>query len=476
MGEGEQMSKKKSLLDGLGMGEEKNNVAQDTFDKLIYEDIQKESSPLKEQVSRGAKILGTFPELAQDVFASLYKNEPRLTKQVPYGTELNRKQVETFMDSDQYPRLRDYTTLDDYSAALASITVLTEVATRLEEDEEMRKAAEEQNKQNQNKEPQTPEERQQQQQQAKQRANQLSSKIRRAVNAGMAKATKEAEENSDAMAAMGWGDEASEFKKVPFQDKQVLMERFQMVKQVAKYIGRMRNLAMLSRSEKIKSTQVELCGVTFGDNVAKALPQELASLIHPVLKFDFYRKLAEKQLLQYELKRNEKRGKGHVICLLDDSGSMYNGDINLQAKGALFGLMECARLDKRNFAANIFASTGDEYKREYKEGKISPADAMDLLSVSFGGGTDYDGPMRWALEMSSKAEYKNADIIIITDGQCKLGDAVKKQVLKAKKDIGLKVHAIMIDCCGCTNDLKEWCNSIYTNLDSDTMEDVMSSL
>ena len=270
-------------------------------------------------------------------------------------------------------------------------------------------------------------------------------------------------------------DGVSVAKEVELKDKLENMGA-QMVKQVAKYIGRMRNLAMLSRSEKIKSTQVELCGVTFGDNVAKALPQELASLIHPVLKFDFYRKLAEKQLLQYELKRNEKKGKGHVICLLDDSGSMYNGDINLQAKGALFGLMECARLDKRNFAVNIFASTGNEYKREYKEGKISPADAMDLLSVSFGGGTDYDGPMRWALEMSSKAEYKNADIVIITDGQCELGDAVKEQVLKAKKDTGLKVHAIMIDGCGSANDLKEWCNSIYTNLDSDTMEDVMSSL
>jgi len=237
----------------------------------------------------------------------------------------------------------------------------------------------------------------------------------------------------------------------------------------------MKELALSSRASKIKSNQVELCGITMGNDITKALPQELTELNHPVLKYNFYRKFAERQLLQYELKKNEDKGKGHIICLVDDSGSMYGGN-NIIARGAMFGLMECAKRDKRNFACDIFSSYREEYKREILNGSATIQDTMDLLTASFGGGTDYEAPIKYAMEIAKKNEFQNADIVIITDGECELRESTKKELIKFKEETGTKVVAICLGYYGNGLDLEKWCDSIYKDLGNETLSEIYKNL
>lgn len=465
--------------------DEKNNITQDSFDKMVFDDTVSSSPNLKKIISDGSKVLKTFPELSQDLFASLYKLDPHLTKDTPMGTELNRKQIETFMENNEYQDIRDYTTLDDYSAGMASITVMEEVYKRIMEDEELRKLAEEQNQQddkpndkNKDGSPKSKEQQQQEQQEKQKQmqnsVNKASSKIRRAIRAGMEKAKQEAEENNDGLEAMGWGSENGEFKRLPFQDKQTLLEQLRKMKEVVKIIGRMKQLAITTKASKIRSNQVELCGVTMGNNIDKALPQELSKLTHPLLKYDFYRKLAEHQLLQYELKRNETVGKGHIVCLVDDSGSMYGGQREL-AKGAMFALLETARADKRNFACDIFSSGGDEYKKEILHGEATMQDTMDLLTAGFCGGTSYEEPISWGIEKCQENEFKKADIVMITDGCCNLSNKMLDKLNKFKKETGTRFITIAIGGYG-IDTLKKFSDSVYTDLGMDTMSDVMKEL
>ena len=464
------MKQHNSLFDEL---QDQNNVVHDSFDKILFEEIQKQGKKITADIKRGTSLLKAFPALAEDVFNSLYKLEPTLTDYTPFGTEMNRKQVESFMESSQYESLRDYTRLDDFYSASAFSTILEEVITKLQEDEELKKLAQQQNQmsdKNKDGSPKSDKQKQQDQQQATNNANKASGKIRQAIRQGIKRATKEAEDNSETIEGLGWGSESGEFKRMSFDDKETLIKQLAKVKDMAKVIGRMKALAVASHASKIKSNQIELCGVTMGDNIAKALPQELAELNPPLLKYNFFRKFSEKQLLQYELKRNEKQGKGHIICLVDDSGSMYPNN-NVLAKGAMFGLMECAKKDKRNFACDIFSSRNEEYRKEVLGGKATIQDTMDLLTASYGNGTDYDKPMEYALDLITKSEFKKADIVIITDGCCDLSPAIIKKVNEMRKETETKVIAISFDSYA-KQGLSEWCDSIYTDLGDESLSEI----
>ena len=76
---------------------DKQNIYQDTFDGLVFEDIKNQSPKIRERIKKGQELLTLFPELEKDIFAALYKNDPQLVPEAPYGTQLNRKQLETFM-------------------------------------------------------------------------------------------------------------------------------------------------------------------------------------------------------------------------------------------------------------------------------------------------------------------------------------------------------------------------------------------
>lgn len=463
-----------------GKDGKKNNIIQDGFDEMIWNEMRNKSPKIRQEIDKGQEVLHSFLSLSQDIFASLYKGTPVLTDTVPYGTELNRKQVETFLESQECEDLRMYTQLDDYASAVSCTTVLDEITTRLKEDENLRKLAEEQNKENKEEEEETKDDSPEQQEKKQQQRDKMQSminnsagNIRRAVNAGIKKAKQEAEENAEAINSLGWDNSKSELTHMPFKDRDVLMQQLKRVKDLSKYIGRMRALATATSSTKIRSNQVELCGVTMGNDIARALPQELVQLRHPLLRYNIYSKLAEHQLLQYEMKRNEKMGRGHIICLVDDSGSMY-GEASKLARGAMFGLLECAKLDKRNFAVDIFSDTNSEYKKEFKGGKATIQETLDILGVNFGGGTDYDGPIKWAMKKIEEAEYKNADIVIITDGQCRLADHIRKELVEIKKKTGTKIVGIML--CGTPQELSQWCDNIYTDLGDDTMSDIMNNI
>lgn len=454
---------------------ERQNVIQDTFDKLTWDDLRKKSDVLTQRIIEGQGYLDLFPELAQDIFASLYKGEPSLTETCPSGTELNRKQVETFMESEQYDSVRTYTTFDDFSSALACSDVMSEVIHRFQNDEDLRKLAEEQNGQGDKDSDGDGDGENGDGQDFGNKVNQFASKIRQAIKAGLKKAEKRAEENEEAFEALGCGTDSGERKNMSFEDKQTLLDQYRKVKEMAKYIGKYRNLSTSARSERISSTRTELCGVTMGSEITRALPQELSNLNHPVLKYDFFRKMQEHQLLQYELEVNEPTGMGSIVCLVDDSGSMYDENEYI-ARGIMFGLLECAKKDKRNFAVDIFSYCDDNFKMEIPNGDYTPKQMLDLLSVSYGYGTSFEEPMQYAVDVISTDKFKNADIVIITDDACRLSDSFVEKLKKFKEEHDVKVTMINVSGYLDKEDIKRWVDSVYMDLGDESVTEVYKNI
>lgn len=457
------------------MKKEMQNVIQDTFDALTWNDLRKKSDVLTQKINEGQDFLDLFPELAQDIFASLYKGEPTLTETCPTGTELNRKQVETLMESEQYDSVRAYTTFDDFSSALACSDVMSTVIQKFRDDEEMRKLAQQQNDANKPKKYGDDNEGEGDGNDLGNAVNKLSSKIRQAVKSGLKKAQKKAEENEEAFSALGCGTESAERKSMSFEDKETLLEQYRKVKEMAKYIGKYRNLSTSARAERIKSTKTELCGVTMGNSITRALPQELASLNHPVLKYDFFRKMQEHQLLQYELEVDEPTGMGSIVCLVDDSGSMYP-DCEPIARGVMFGLLECAKKDNRNFACDIFAYDGNEAKFEIPNGNYTPKEMIEMLSVSFMGGTSYVSPLNYAMSVIETDKFKNSDIIMVTDDACRLPDYMVEKIVNFKKEHDVKITMINIGGYLDKEDISRWVDNVYTDLGDETLTEVYKNV
>ena len=451
---------------------ENNNIIQDMFDEITFMEIVNKSEKLRDSIERGKRSLDLFPALAQDIYASLYRNDPQLTDEIPYGTEFNRKNIETFMDDQRFLDIRGYSVLDDFSSASATYAIMDEVIYRLENDEEFKKLAQQQNDM-QNKDEEDKSEASEQMTSA---SSQMQNKIRQAMRTAIKHAQEELEEQEEAFSTIGWSKEDGEFKRMSFEDKDLFLEQYKKVKEMAKYIGKYKDLATSSRVSRVKDIRTELCGVTMGNEITRALPQELVQLSHPVLKYDTYRKMHERQLLQYELEMNEERGEGSIICLVDDSGSMYP-ETETIARGIMFGLMKCAEKDKRNFACDIFSSCYNNFYCDIPNGKPSPQNVIDLLTTSFQGGTDYDKPLRFAIDKVKETGYKDADIVMITDGECQVTDSYLKELIELKEKYDCKISVILIGrCTYYADNIEKWADYVYQDLKDETLTEVYKSM
>lgn len=453
-----------------------NNIIQDMFDELTFKEIVGKSKKLQESIERGTRSLDLFPALAQDLYSSLYRNDPQLTDEPPYGTEFNRKNIETFMEDQRFTDIRGYSVLDDFSSASATYAIMDEIIYRLENDEEFKNLAQQQNDMKNKKD----EDKGEASQQMKQASNQMQNKIRQALRVGIKQAQQELQENEEAFASIGWGKEDGEMKKMSFEDKDLFIQQYKKVQDMARYIGKYKDLASSSRVSRVKDIRTELCGVTMGNNITRALPQELIQLSHPLLKYDVYRKMQERQLLQYELEMEETRGEGSIICLVDDSGSMYP-ELEPIARGIMFGLMKCAEKDNRNFSCDIFSSSRNNFTCDILKGKPSPKNVIDLLSVSFEGGTDYGQPLRFALDKITESEFKDGDIVLITDGECALSTNIINEIVDVKEKYDCKITTVLVGDAANNrwidmDNLRKWSDYIYTDLGDETLTEIYKNM
>jgi len=130
----------------------------------------------------------------------------------------------------------------------------------------------------------------------------------------------------------------------------------------------------------------------------------VSALGHPRRRLDFGRKYLERGLLQYELRPRPKNAKGPIICLIDASGSMGGDRIEWAAAVGL-ALLDIARSQKRDFAGAYFQGPGSQlqtFRFLHKE-PYDPREILRFATVGAGGGTDFEQPLGWALDVQGEA-------------------------------------------------------------------------
>ena len=78
-------------------------------------------------------------------------------------------------------------------------------------------------------------------------------------------------------------------------------------------------------------------------------------------------------------------------------------------------------------------------------GNCDSADIMDAVSYFINGGTDYERPLNTACDaIREDKDFKQADIVFITDGCCQVTDGWLEQFLIAKKKWQFSVISVVI--------------------------------
>jgi uncharacterized protein with von Willebrand factor type A (vWA) domain len=220
------------------------------------------------------------------------------------------------------------------------------------------------------------------------------------------------------------------------------------LKRLAQMVGRMRESAFRLRKRNFERVNQETYAVERGAAIARLLPQELVGIRHPILRRDFQRRLIEGTLQVYELRGIEEKGRGPMVVCLDGSSSMA-GDKELWAKAVALTLLEIARRQRRLFRFLCFSSADQPlWSLDLNPGsryEIDERKVYDLAEYFPGGGTDFEVPLNAAVECLAAARYKRGDIVLITDGECRVSSEWLTRFRADKARHGFFVFSVLID-------------------------------
>ncbi len=209
-------------------------------------------------------------------------------------------------------------------------------------------------------------------------------------------------------------------------------------------VGKKREIARRSQYQKKRKMQYIIDKVAVGDRFDALIDEEITTLSMEVFSDDFYDRFLNRSLLVYEMEGHAARDRGPIILCYDGSGSMEGIKIE-ETKALLVAFIEVARIQKRRLITLQFASkTEPLYIQEFNPNHVTIEEIMRLLGHFIRGGTDFETPLKAAMELLKEDRYRHADILMITDGFSDIREGFKKEFNQWKSAMAFKLYAIII--------------------------------
>ncbi|MCA9515883.1 MAG: VWA domain-containing protein [Myxococcales bacterium] len=228
-----------------------------------------------------------------------------------------------------------------------------------------------------------------------------------------------------------------------------LLERLPELKRIADSLGKLEAEARAARGVE-RGRRTDVVGVTVGGELRDALASELALLADPDAEDLFYARVIDRRLLTLELAgpdegaSNKPSRPGPVIACVDTSGSM-RGDAEARAKALLLAVARRVLLAGRRMTVLLFGGRGSVTEVTLRPGKVDLDAVTRLLLTSYYGGTDFDGPIERALDLREREPaFARADLLFVTDGNCRLGDKVARRLEEVRQKRQLEVVSVIV--------------------------------
>lgn len=272
-------------------------------------------------------------------------------------------------------------------------------------------------------------------------------KQRELARIGIAAANQAKDEMQDILdTVQAWGLEAGELTHESFEEVQHILDRVKRnpaLKQFYKMLGNLRRIAARKAKSKARGENVFVAKLETGDDIKRATRRELVALTHPALQVQARMRWARGELQLRGQKSRQKLGHGAVVVCEDASGSM-NGAKQQWTKALILAMVTFAKLQKRTFGWVLFDSYVHQAK-SFLKGVLSAREMLEIAESRAGGGTDFERPLRKAIEMIKQEGLKKADIVLITDGMCAVSDAFLQELLAVKKAPEVNIYTVLVN-------------------------------
>lgn len=271
-------------------------------------------------------------------------------------------------------------------------------------------------------------------------------RARLALRAPIEQAVKQVGDDLAKEAALfrGWGVDDAEVENMSFEERAKMARLLQShhLSEFVQELGRWRAMQKAQYAKRTVKARDEVYDVELTGNLPDVIASELAHLGSDMGRLDFMIRMSEGQLLGKKYRGKERQGQGGIFCLIDTSSSMKQKDQGgkpreLFAKGTGLAMLAQARAEKRDFVGIVFSTVGKIKVFHFPKGESDLQQVLDFTSTFLAGGTDFQGPLDLAMELIEKdfntEGRAKADMVLITDDECKVTAEWEAQ-FKARKD------------------------------------------
>ena len=203
-----------------------------------------------------------------------------------------------------------------------------------------------------------------------------------------------------------------------------------------------------ARPAKTDDAGWDACGVKESGDIASVIGSELALLATDDTEMFFYQKLAEQKLLTVKRKGKKPLGRGPVILLKDESGSMGGNRHDMASALAMATVLNMTKDNRSTTVIGYNGGLRNTYSfTKHKTAKLNDRDTQwknamaHLACVDCGGGTNFDPALKAGLRVLKN--QARADMIFLTDGDAGVSRSVLNKLEKAKAN-GLRITTILI--------------------------------
>ena len=462
--------------------------------------------------------LPVIRSLTRDVFQSFYSLNPRHVPEEelsPYARKISRHIMDEMMKSDDYAVIKSICEGKAYPAMEAAAEFMEHISERLDDlmndangDKNILDTLDKQEKAQDNRvDDLSAMQKQRQDLQAPdpvldkkllQTANRAAGKIRQLEALGqmvddnlqknkaevtsiISDALEAAMDRADETQSiiLSWGSDPGKMDVIP--ENRALMQKVRqndMLRKIARYLGRLKEMLRQKRKNSFAFGRGEKYSLEMGNDLKSVISSEFSMLASPATIPLFLRKHEKKQLKQYRRRERVYKGSGDMIVCLDESSST-SGDNAAWGKAVALALQDVAATDRRSFALVHFASSHELRTDLFLPGKYNADDLMAAATHFFNGGTNFETPMREAVRLMEQEGFQKADIVFITDGECRMPEGFVKALGQKQADLTFTITGVLMDqdSPGMEFSLKPFCNEVYriSELGGDVVVDTLLS-
>ena len=451
----------------------KNTVDHEAFDERLYREIFEASEELASLPAHEAAP-ETMNELLEDFFYAFFKVKPKLLDPENLSAEharVNLPFVEKLLEDERTAILRLSTTMDDMASALGALEAGRNAIEEIENRPDLSAWIN----------PPPPEDPDEGQEEDRDKPltepptepppEPPQRDVRRLLRQSLEAAQEAVDGYTEALG--GWGLSPGDLKRVPLAERLEIARRLRSPRlaDFAALLGRMRNAAASASATGLTSGTDEVHSITTGGPIHRVLPQEFVTGLasgNPTLEANFYRKMAENSLLSYDLSEPERKARGPVVAMVDASPSMSGPPMDW-ASALAAALAQGPAAKEGRPVHLIYFNTRVVKEVELAPYEKDPRKLLELATVGTSGGTDFDAPIKRALQIVSGAsegaedrdEYSEADLILVTDGQCRLSESGTEALARAREERGLSLYAVLCGPSASAADVERYAAAVY---------------